>query len=122
MEIDLLSLFPEYFQGPFDVSMLRRARDRGFLEIRHTNIRDFAENKQCNRTKGTHKNDLRPSANRLVVCGSGGIYYGPLVYADYGQGTVQGFTVQGNLFMAHLLDGVPLDKGLAPLSPRSFKS
>ncbi|MGB7978424.1 MAG: tRNA (guanosine(37)-N1)-methyltransferase TrmD [Chlamydiales bacterium] len=45
MEIDLLSLFPEYFQGPFDVSMLRRARDRGFLEIRHTNIRDFAENK-----------------------------------------------------------------------------
>jgi len=55
-------------------------------------------------------------ANRLVIRGSGGIYYGPLVYADYGQGTVQGFTVQGNLFTADPLDGVPLDKGLAPLS------
>ncbi len=45
MEIEILSLFPEYFRGPFDVSMLRRARDAGFLEIRHTDIRDFAESK-----------------------------------------------------------------------------
>lgn len=45
MEIDLLSLFPEYFSGPFDVSMIKRAQDAGYLEIRHTDIRDFAENK-----------------------------------------------------------------------------
>lgn len=45
MEIDILSLFPEYFRGPFDVSMLKRGKDMGHLEIRHTNIRDFAENK-----------------------------------------------------------------------------
>ncbi len=45
MEIDILSLFPEYFRGPFDVSMLMRARENGLLEIRHTDIRDFAENK-----------------------------------------------------------------------------
>lgn len=45
MLIDILSLFPEYFRGPFDVSMLIRARDKGLIEIRHTNIRDFAENK-----------------------------------------------------------------------------
>ena len=45
MEIDILSLFPEYFRGPFDVSMLKRARENGLLEIRHTDIRDFAENK-----------------------------------------------------------------------------
>jgi tRNA (guanine37-N1)-methyltransferase len=45
MEIDILSLFPEYFRGPFDVSMLRRASDGGLLEIRHTDIREFAENK-----------------------------------------------------------------------------
>jgi len=45
MEIDILSLFPEYFRGPFDVSMLKRARENGYLEIRHTDIRDFSENK-----------------------------------------------------------------------------
>ena len=51
-----------------------------------------------------------------MIRGSAGIYYGPLVYADYGQGTVQGFTVQGNLFTADPLDGVPLDNGLQALS------
>lgn len=45
MELDILSLFPEYFRGPFDVSMLKRATDAGHLEIRHTDIRMFAENK-----------------------------------------------------------------------------
>ncbi len=45
MEIDILSLFPDYFRGPFDVSMLMRAREHGFLEIRHVDIRDFAEGK-----------------------------------------------------------------------------
>ncbi len=45
MEIDILSLFPEYFRGPFDVSMMKRAREFGHLEIRHTDIRDFSENK-----------------------------------------------------------------------------
>ena len=45
MEIDILSLFPEYFRGPFDVSMLLRAKEKGLIEIRHTDIRDFAENK-----------------------------------------------------------------------------
>lgn len=45
MEIDILSLFPEYFRGPFDVSMMKRAQENGLLTIRHTQIRDFAENK-----------------------------------------------------------------------------
>ena len=45
MEIEILSLFPDYFRGPFDVSMLKRAKEAGHLEIRHTDIRDFAENK-----------------------------------------------------------------------------
>lgn len=46
MEIDLLSLFPSYFQGPFDVSMIGRAREKGLLTIRQTDIRDFAENRR----------------------------------------------------------------------------
>lgn len=45
MLIDILSLFPEYFQSPFDSSILKRARDRNLLLIRLTNIRDFAEGK-----------------------------------------------------------------------------
>lgn len=40
---DILSLFPDYFQGPFDVSMIKRARDSNLLEINLVNIRDFAE-------------------------------------------------------------------------------
>jgi len=43
--VDILSLFPEYFRGPFDVSILMRAREKGLLEIRHVDIRDFAEGK-----------------------------------------------------------------------------
>ncbi|MGO8757466.1 MAG: carboxypeptidase regulatory-like domain-containing protein [Terracidiphilus sp.] len=55
-------------------------------------------------------------SNKAVLRGSAGVYYGPLVYADYGQGTVQGFTVQGNLYTIDPLDGVPLDSGLQALS------
>ncbi len=45
MQIDILSLFPEYFEGPFKVSMLKRAIERGLIDIRLTNIRDFGEGK-----------------------------------------------------------------------------
>jgi tRNA (guanine37-N1)-methyltransferase len=45
MEIDVLSLFPGYFRGPLDVSMMQRARDAGLLDIRLVDIREFAENK-----------------------------------------------------------------------------
>lgn len=46
MEVDILSLFPAYFRGPFDVSMLMRARENGLIDIRHVDIRDFAENRR----------------------------------------------------------------------------
>lgn len=45
MEIDILSLFPEYFNGPFDVSIIGQAKKKGLLNIRLVNIRDFADNK-----------------------------------------------------------------------------
>lgn len=50
---DILSLFPEYFAGPFDVSMVKRAREAGAIELNLLNIRDFAENKH-------HRVDERP--------------------------------------------------------------
>lgn len=45
MRIDILSLFPEYFRGPFEESILKRAIENGLLEINKVDIRDFAENK-----------------------------------------------------------------------------
>jgi tRNA (guanine37-N1)-methyltransferase len=45
MRYDILSLFPGYFQGPFDESMLKRAKETGLIDINLWNIRDFAEGK-----------------------------------------------------------------------------
>lgn len=42
---DILSLFPDYFRGPFDESMIKRARQAGLLDINLVDIRDFADNR-----------------------------------------------------------------------------
>ncbi len=42
-QIHLLSLFPGYFQGPFDQTILKRAQDRGLLRIACVDVRDFAD-------------------------------------------------------------------------------
>lgn len=47
MKFDILSLFPEYFQGPFDVSIIQRAKEKGLIEIGLTNMRDFAQGKHA---------------------------------------------------------------------------
>lgn len=43
MTITVLTLFPEMFTGPFDVSMVKRAQEHGHLTIRVVNFRDAAE-------------------------------------------------------------------------------
>lgn len=43
MRIDILTLFPEMFTGFLDGSLLGAARAAGLLDVRVTNIRDFAE-------------------------------------------------------------------------------
>lgn len=45
MRFDILSLFPEYFTGPFNESILKQAIKKGLLDIRLVDIRDFADNK-----------------------------------------------------------------------------
>jgi tRNA (guanine37-N1)-methyltransferase len=45
MLIDILSLFPDYFQGPFEVSILKKAVEKGLIDIRLTDVRNFAEGK-----------------------------------------------------------------------------
>ncbi len=42
MRIDILTLFPELFAGPFDHSIVGRARQEGLVDIAFHNIRDWA--------------------------------------------------------------------------------
>lgn len=41
MKISILTLFPEMFSGPFEHSILKRAQEKGILEVELINIRDF---------------------------------------------------------------------------------
>lgn len=53
MDIDILSLFPSYFDSPFSCSMMKRAREKGLINIRTIDIRDFS-------TERFHQVDDRP--------------------------------------------------------------
>lgn len=53
MIIDILSLFPGYFKGPFDESMIKRAIEKELLKINLVDVRDYADNRH-------HKVDDRP--------------------------------------------------------------
>lgn len=48
MRIDILTIFPEILSGPFDHSIIKRAKDRGLAEIHFHNIRDFSSAKLRN--------------------------------------------------------------------------
>ncbi len=45
MRIDIFSIFPEMFESPFDVSIIKRARERELVNIQTHNIRDYATDK-----------------------------------------------------------------------------
>ncbi len=45
MIFDILTLFPEMFEGVLGSSMLGRAAEKGILKFNTVNIRDFADNK-----------------------------------------------------------------------------
>lgn len=45
MRVDFVSLFPSMFFGPFNDSIIRRAKDNGILDIHILNPRDFAFDK-----------------------------------------------------------------------------
>jgi tRNA (guanine37-N1)-methyltransferase len=45
MHIDILTLFPEYFNGPFSESIVRRALQKQLVQINLHNIRNYATNK-----------------------------------------------------------------------------
>lgn len=41
MKISILTLFPEMFSGPFDYSIIKRAKVKKIVEINYVNIREF---------------------------------------------------------------------------------
>ena len=45
IHIDILTLFPEMFQGPFGCSIPKRAIDRGLISVSLYNIRDYTHDK-----------------------------------------------------------------------------
>ncbi|MBI4032967.1 MAG: tRNA (guanosine(37)-N1)-methyltransferase TrmD [Candidatus Blackburnbacteria bacterium] len=45
MRVDILTLFPKMFSGPFDESIIKRAQEKGLVEIKIHNLRDWAEDR-----------------------------------------------------------------------------
>lgn len=46
MRIDIITVLPELMQSPFNDSILKRAQDKGIVEIHFHNLRDYSTNKQ----------------------------------------------------------------------------
>jgi tRNA (guanine37-N1)-methyltransferase len=46
MRIDVITCLPELFAGPFDQSILKRAQEKGLVELQVHNLRDYTTNKQ----------------------------------------------------------------------------
>ncbi len=45
MKLDILTIFPEFFDGVFDIGIIRRAKLSGIIEIKTHDIREFTEDK-----------------------------------------------------------------------------
>lgn len=45
MKIDILTLFPEMFKGPFSESIIKRAQEKKLVEIKIHNLRSWAKDK-----------------------------------------------------------------------------
>ena len=48
MRIDILTILPDLLQGPFSDSIMKRAQEKGHLELHVHNIRDYSTSKQKN--------------------------------------------------------------------------
>jgi tRNA (guanine37-N1)-methyltransferase len=42
---DVITIFPEFFNGPFDYGIIRRGREKGLIEIRVHDLRDFTSDR-----------------------------------------------------------------------------
>lgn len=46
MKIDILTLFPKMFKGPFDESIIKRAQKKGLIEIQTHDLRKWTKDKR----------------------------------------------------------------------------
>ena len=45
MRFDIVTIFPEFFDGPLDYGIVRRAREAGLLEVAVHDLREFAQDR-----------------------------------------------------------------------------
>ncbi len=45
MKVDILTIFPDFFRGPLDYGILRRARESGLVEVAVHDLRAFAHDR-----------------------------------------------------------------------------
>ena len=45
MKIDILTIFPDFFRGPLDFGIVRRARETGLVEVNIHDLRAFTKDK-----------------------------------------------------------------------------
>ena len=45
LEFDVITIFPDFFTGPFDFGIIRRGRENGLIEIRVHDLRTFTSDK-----------------------------------------------------------------------------
>jgi len=45
MRIDILTIFPDFFRGPLDFGIVRRARETGLVEVRIYDLRNFTRDR-----------------------------------------------------------------------------
>ena len=45
MRFDVVTIFPEFFRGPFDFGIIRRGREKGLIEVRVHDLRDFTSDR-----------------------------------------------------------------------------
>ncbi len=48
MKIDILTLFPDMFKGPFEASIIKRAESKNLIDIKVHNLRDWGESERRN--------------------------------------------------------------------------
>src|SRR5438094_812051 len=45
LEFDIVTIFPEFFKGPFDFGVIRRGREKRLVDIRVHDLRNFTSNR-----------------------------------------------------------------------------
>ena len=69
MRIDVLTLFPEMFDGVFGASIIGKAREKGIVELNTVNFRDYANNKHNTVDDYPYGGGSRFSQRSKICCG-----------------------------------------------------